>query len=388
METKIKKTPHGYTFAGLPDGYYLPTYKQAVQEYNYRKKQQSNQTSIKYNDQRRTSNVTRGGVKIDPKNGRRYIMQVRKEVAKKNGKIIDYTSNGDKSINFNKGDLIVRTGKYYIDTKTFIPDQISIDPSYKDYSKNSNNSKQVQQTRPSNPPTLNQKRLVKNNRRSSRVKSRTGVTPKTLQYDIPNNDLSFISQYIQAYQNGDQKRLNAFNVALAKNPNKNLIWKGIWPALDPSYTPEKSALDHKYLWTLHPGTRDEIGMTNWYNAFNGNTMAAEGSRTDGRYFDLISPEYRQWSVSTVNPNAVAVSSQDLTKQINLENMIRQNPDMFKAQYDYAREHNGSFDYIPSSFDSQKLNSVYKYGGIGDFMDTYGLSPQELYNKLEQYYSNK
>lgn len=33
-------------------------------------------------------------------------------------------------------------------------------------------------------------------------------------------------------------------------------------------------------------------MTNWYNAFNGNTMAAEGSRTDGRYFDLISPEYR------------------------------------------------------------------------------------------------
>jgi len=61
-------------------------------------------------------------VKIDPKNGRRYVMQVRKEVAKKNGKITDYTSNGDKSINFNNGDLIVRTGKYYIDTKTFIPD--------------------------------------------------------------------------------------------------------------------------------------------------------------------------------------------------------------------------------------------------------------------------
>lgn len=224
----------------------------------------------------------------------------------------------------------------------------------------------------------------------NRIKSKSNfVSSKTPSNKIiPKNDLSFISQYIQTYQNGDQKRLNAFNVALAKNPNKNLIWKGIWPALDPSHTPEKSALDHKYLWTLHPGTRDEIGMTNWYNAFNGNTMAAEGSRTDGRYFDLISPEYRQWSVSTVNPNAVAASSQNLTRQINLDDMIRQNADMFRTQYDYAKQHNGSFDYTASSFDSQKLNSIYKYGGIGDFMDTYGISPQELYNKLEQYYNNK
>ena len=391
MAVKIKKTKNGYTFSGLPNGYYLPTYEQAVQEYNYRKKQQNNQTSKKQNNQKINSSVTRGGAQIDPKNGRKYVIQIRKEVANKNGKITEYTSNGDKSINFNNGDLIVRTGKYYIDTKTFIPDQISIDPSYKDYSTNSNNynSTQLQQTKPSNSSTSNQKHLVKNNRRSNnRVKSKTRVKSKASQYNIPQNDLSFISQYIQAYQNDDQKKIDALNIALAKNPNKNLIWKGIWPALDPSHTPEKSALDHKYLWTLHPGTRDEIGMTNWYNAFNGNTMAAEGSRTDGRYFDLISPEYRQWSVSTVNPDAVAVSSQDLTKQINLEDMIRQNADLFRSQYEYAKQHNGAFDYTPSSFDVSNLNVNYKYGGIGDFMDTYNLSPDQLYSTLEKFFVSK
>lgn len=179
---------------------------------------------------------------------------------------------------------------------------------------------------------------------------------------------------------------NALNIALSKKPNQNDLYKVIWPNLSPYHTPERSAEDHKYISTIYPGTPKEMGSMNW--------EAATGTTGPNFSIEDFTPEYNHWTAGFDNvelrtPMTQSTSRKTSTsKQTSIEDMIKQNPGMFRAQYDYAQQYNGAFDYAPSSFDSQKLNSIYKYGGIGDFMDTYGLSPQELYSILEQYFSNK
>lgn len=220
----------------------------------------------------------------------------------------------------------------------------------------------------------------------NRIKSKSNfVSSKTPSNKIiPKNDLSFISQYIQAYQNGDQKRLNAFNIALAKNPNKNLIWHGIWRGIDPSHTQELSDSQHEMLYTIHPGTKNEMGQMNWYNIFDGNLLHATAPNS----LDFVSPEWRAKTIQlTTNPQYVAQTPSVETSD-NIDDIIRSNADLFRSQYEYAKQHNGAFDYTPSSFDTSNLNINYKYGGIGDFMDAYGLNPQGLYKRLDNIYNQK
>lgn len=233
-------------------------------------------------------------------------------------------------------------------------------------------------------PSKKQNKYVKVNRQSKRKK--INRTSRTNKYNIPKNDLSFISQYIQAYQNREQNpnRYNAFNIALARNPNKNLIWHGIWRGTDPSHTQELSNAQHEMLYTIHPGTKDEMGQMNWYNIFNGNLLHATAPNS----LEYVSPEWRAKTIQlTTDPQYVAQNSNTSTSD-NIDELIRQNADLFRSQYEYAKQHNGAFNYLPSALDTTNLNVNYKYGGIGDFMDTYGLNPQGLYEILDNIYSQK
>jgi hypothetical protein len=98
----------------------LPTYEEALKEYNYRKNRRSSESSR--NKYTGASIKTIGGVQTDSKTHRRYITQVRKQRVGKDTKLAKFTSSGNKSLDLKAGELLVQTGKYYLDTKTFIPD--------------------------------------------------------------------------------------------------------------------------------------------------------------------------------------------------------------------------------------------------------------------------
>lgn len=223
-------------------------------------------------------------------------------------------------------------------------------------------------------------------------KTRRSVRQATNPYNIPKNDLSFINQYIEAYKNREQdpKRLEAFNVALSKNPNKNVVWKGIWIGIDPTHTQKVSDAQHEMLYTIHPGTRNEMGQMNWYNIFNGNLLHATSDDLSipRSSLDYISPQQRTKTIQLTNPSYSESSTNISDNSNNVEDIIKNNLDLFRQQYEYAKQNNGAFDYSPSSFNAEKLNVKQKYGGIGDFMDTYGLSPGYLLSVLDKTFNPK
>lgn len=123
-------------------------------------------------------------------------------------------------------------------------------------------------------------------------------------YQIPNNDLAFIDQYVEAFLSNDQERKNAFNEALAKKPNKELLWKGIWRRIDPNNTPERSAAQHEMLYT-----QNGMGQTNWYNMFGGNAYLGEQEDS----LNYVSPEQRARTIQlTTNPTYTIPVEQSVT----------------------------------------------------------------------------
>lgn len=220
-----------------------------------------------------------------------------------------------------------------------------------------------------------------------------------------NEDLAFINDYInnenslneyydanrrwiadpndalanKRYDEAVAKR-NELNIALAKKPNKNALYKVIWKGLSPYNTAERSAEDHKYINTINAGTSNEMGSMNW--------EAATGKKGPNFSVEDFTPEYNHWTagfddVTLRTPVSTPVSVPQPSNAVTL--LVPKYSDRFKSQYDYAKTHNGAFDYSSNAFDLSGLVNNTNYGGIGDFMDAYGLNPQELYKMLENIY---
>lgn len=183
---------------------------------------------------------------------------------------------------------------------------------------------------------------------------------------------NFIKAYVQAYKNNDPN-LSWYNYQLKNLKDPEGVWKEIWPQLSPYNTPEKSALDHYYLWN-----NKGVGATNWSNIYGGNTQQAEWRDENGWLgLENVPQAARDWSLSSDNRSEAP--------QIDVDTIIQNNLDKFKNQYVYANTYQGTFNYDPDQFDNTGLNVNNRYGGIGDFMNTYNLTPQQLYDILKKYY---
>lgn len=204
-------------------------------------------------------------------------------------------------------------------------------------------------------------------KQKKQIKPKQEVKP---QYQIANNDLGFINQYVQAYKNERWDEVKALNVALAKNPNQDLIWRGIWRGINPINTPERSAAQHEMIYT-----QNGMGNMNWRNIFDNNLIYA----TRENSLDYVSPEWRAKTIQLTTDPSYSIPT------LQAEDVIKANLDRFENQYKYAKAHDQSFDYRGNQFDSTGLNVNNVYGGIGDFMDTYRLTPDQLYLILKKYY---
>lgn len=296
--------------------------------------------------------------------------QAKQRITKRGTVTIKTQRGTTRSVKVYPGDILVtttdRNGKTY---QTVIHKDVS-----RDYSVSSNKKQYTKKQ---------QSKTYKENNQTNEVENTSpeqGNSSNTATASVPRNDLSFISQYVQAYKSGDWDKVDAFNRALSKMPNKNTLWHGIWRGIDSNHTQELSDAQHEMLYTIHPGTKDEMGQMNWYNIFNGNLLQATAPNS----LDYVSPEQRAKTIQISTPN---YSGSFVNNSGTVEDIIRQNPDMFQYQYEYAKQNN-SFDYRPSVFNAEKLNVKQKYGGIGDFMDTYGLSPQYLFETLDGIFNPK
>lgn len=310
-----------------------------------------------------------GGVNNEPSSRR----QIKKERVTKAEKRKIRGPRGEVEVNLNPGDTVTTTT--YRDG--------SVVQSV-DYTKSKSSVPQKNTSSQSKTQTVTKTRYNKRQRLKPRSKTKRQYTSQTTF-----NDSEFINKYIQAYKDNDQSALNNLNVQLAQRPNKNQLWKSIWNGMDSSHTQELSDAQHQMFYTINQGTPNEMGQTNWYNIFDGNLLhaTADDLSIPRSSLDFVSPEQRAKIIQITTPNSQFSNEgiRSIDNSNTIDDIINQNSELFKSQYEYAKQHNEAFNYLPSAFDTSNLNVNYKYGGIGDFMDTYGINPKYLYNKLEAIY---
>lgn len=319
-----------------------------------------------------------GGINNEPASRRK----VRREQVNKKEKRKIQGPRGEIEVDLNPGDIIVTLTRR---DGTVIQ---SVDRRKAQSSGTSKKNQSVRktQTSQSQKPVPNQTNQT--NQASSttqkpkqEVQQQDNMTPYEHWYRQ-----NFIKSYIKAYK-GEGKEtdppLSWYNEQLRNLKDPEGVWREIWKGIDPNHTQELSDAQHEMFYTINPGTKDAMGQTNWYNMFSGNLLQATADDVSipRSSLDYVSPEQRSKTIYVTNPG-------QLTQPVDeIDALIRQNSDLFESQYNYAREHNGAFDYNPSSFDATRLNVNYKYGGIGDFMSAYGLNPQGLYKRLEGIYGS-
>lgn len=195
----------------------------------------------------------------------------------------------------------------------------------------SSDSKQTADKTPNN--NYQNKSIIRRN--SYNKKSSQGNT-----YNSSVDEDNFINQHVEAFQLGDQDKVDDFNLQLNKLQNKDLIWNKIWHRLN------------------DPETQDFIRPVNNLGLPSGNFVQTN------------------WIPS----NTISINDSISVPQNDYTSFIEHNPEIFKPQYEYAKQHNGSFNY---TLLNDRTNSG--YNTIGDFMDEYNLSPNELFTALANIY---